>query len=58
MLEAVTGRACLAVVCGNNEVEQQPAMMGLDPELGRDPLWDEELAALVAGSGRRLRLRA
>ena len=51
VLDAVAGRASLAVVCGNNEVEQQPAMMGLDPELGRDTLWDEELAALVDGSG-------
>jgi beta-mannosidase len=51
VLEALAGHASLAVVCGNNEVEQQPAMMGLDPALGRDPLWDEELAALVAGSG-------
>jgi beta-mannosidase len=51
VLDAVAGRPSLAVVCGNNEVEQQPAMMGLDPELGRDALWDEELAALVDGSG-------
>ena len=51
VLEAVAGRPSLAVVCGNNEVEQQPAMMGLEPELGRDSLWDEELAALVDASG-------
>jgi beta-mannosidase len=51
VLQDVAGHACLAVLCGNNEVEQQPAMMGLDPALGRDPLWDEELAALVGASG-------
>jgi beta-mannosidase len=51
VLDAVAGRPSLAVVCGNNEVEQQPAMMGLDPALGRDSLWDEELAALVDASG-------
>ena len=51
VLATAAGHPSLAIVCGNNEVEQQPAMMGLDPELGRDPLWDEELAALVADSG-------
>jgi beta-mannosidase len=51
VLEALAGRPSLAVVCGNNEVEQQPAMMGLGPALGRDSLWDEELAALVDASG-------
>jgi beta-mannosidase len=51
VLEGLAHRPSLAVVCGNNEVEQQPAMMGLDPGLGRDELWDDVLPGLVAESG-------
>jgi beta-mannosidase len=51
VLAGLAGRPSLAIVCGNSEVEQQPAMMGLNPALGRDPLWDEELAELVQASG-------
>lgn len=51
LLAALAGRPSLAVVCGNHEVEQHPAMLGLDPELGRDELWDERLPALVSQSG-------
>jgi beta-mannosidase len=51
VLERLGGRPSLAVVCGNSEVEQQPAMLGLDPALGRDPLWDETLSRLVAEAG-------
>ncbi|MFZ0041376.1 MAG: hypothetical protein WAK93_08720 [Solirubrobacteraceae bacterium] len=40
-------RPSFVVMCGNSEVEQQPAMMGLDPGLGRAALWDEVLPALV-----------
>lgn len=38
-------RPSLAVLCGNSEVEQQAAMLGLPPEAGRSPLFDEMLAA-------------
>jgi beta-mannosidase len=37
----------LAVLCGNSEVEQQVGMLGLDPELGRGPLFGELLPDLV-----------
>jgi beta-mannosidase len=51
VLGALAGRPSLAVVCGNSEVEQQPAMMGLDPALGRGDLWDAVLPRIVADSG-------
>jgi beta-mannosidase len=51
VLDRLGGHPSLAVVCGNSEVEQQPAMLGLEPDLGRDPLWDETLARLVAEAG-------
>ncbi|HLH66941.1 MAG TPA: hypothetical protein VKV27_14685 [Solirubrobacteraceae bacterium] len=48
VLWELCGHPSLAVVCGNSEVEQQPAMIGLDPALGRDPFWERELCALAA----------
>ena len=54
---AVAGRPSLAVVCGNSEVEQQVAMLGLDPALGRGELFGELLPRLVARGRRRRRLR-
>ncbi|MES2186693.1 MAG: glycoside hydrolase family 2 protein [Pseudomonadota bacterium] len=38
----------IALLCGNSEVEQQAAMLGLDKALWRSPLFGERLPALVA----------
>ncbi|MGI9185554.1 MAG: glycoside hydrolase family 2 protein [Solirubrobacteraceae bacterium] len=51
VLGAIAGRPSLVVVCGNSEVEQQAAMLGLAPDLGRGELWDELLPRVVAQSG-------
>ncbi|HEY5192246.1 MAG TPA: hypothetical protein VIJ39_00060 [Solirubrobacteraceae bacterium] len=50
-LAALGGRPSLTVLCGNSEVEQQVAMMGLDPSLGRGELFGELLPALIRDSG-------
>ncbi len=51
VLAGLAGRPSLTVVCGNSEVEQQPAMLGLDPALGRGELWESVLPAIVAEAG-------
>jgi len=51
LLGALGGRPSLTVLCGNSEVEQQVAMLGLDPSLGRGELFGELLPALVRDSG-------
>ncbi|HEY1854913.1 MAG TPA: hypothetical protein VGG40_10025, partial [Solirubrobacterales bacterium] len=47
-LAALAGRPSTAVLCGNSEVEQQVAMLGLDPALGRGELFGELLPTLTA----------
>ncbi|MBV9309927.1 MAG: hypothetical protein JOZ73_03805, partial [Solirubrobacterales bacterium] len=51
VLDELVGHPCLTVICGNSEVEQQPAMLGLDPDLGRDELWEQTLSRLAADAG-------
>jgi beta-mannosidase len=50
-LERLAPRPSLAVLCGNSEVEQQAAMVGLEPGAGRGPLFGEILPALVSAHG-------
>ena len=47
-LQRVGGHASLALLCGNSEVEQQAAMLGLPASEWRSPLFSEKLADLSA----------
>jgi beta-mannosidase len=43
----IAGRPSTAVLCGNSEVEQQVAMLGLDLGLARIPFFDETAPAIA-----------
>ena len=51
VLGRLAGRPSTAVLCGNSEIEQQVAMLGLDPALGRDAFFGTTLPAMAAGAG-------
>ena len=45
-LQRIQSRACLTLICGNSEVEQQAAMWGAPRELWRSMLFEETFAKL------------
>jgi beta-mannosidase len=47
VLAELGGRPSTAVVCGNSEIEQQVAMLGLEPSMGRGELFGELLPRLL-----------
>ena len=51
VLVSLSGRPSLVVLCANDEVEQQPAMLGLDPALGRHEFWEQTVPELVREYG-------
>ena len=50
-LSHIAGRPSLAMLCGNSEVEQQVAMLGLEPDLARSDLFDALLPSLAREAG-------
>ncbi|MDX6665928.1 MAG: beta-mannosidase, partial [Solirubrobacteraceae bacterium] len=51
VLADLAHRPSLAVLCGNSEVEQQVAMLGLDPALGRGELFGTLLPDVARAAG-------
>jgi beta-mannosidase len=48
LIGVIGGRPSTFCVCGGSEIEQQVAMLGLDPALGRPPFFAEEVPAALA----------
>ena len=48
VLSGLSSHPSLAVVCGNQEVEEVAAMFGLEPERRATPLFDKTIAGVVA----------
>jgi beta-mannosidase len=47
LIDVIGGRPSTFCVCGGSEIEQQAAMLGLNPSLARPPFLGEELPALL-----------
>jgi beta-mannosidase len=47
-LQRMSGRACLSMLCGNSEVAQQAAMMGMGPDTWSNALFDRVLPEVCA----------
>ena len=50
LLAALAGHPSLSVLCGNSEIEQQVAMLGLAPELGRGEFFGQTLPGLISAA--------
>jgi beta-mannosidase len=48
LISVIGGRPSIFCVCGGSEIEQQVAMLGLDPALGRPPFFAEDVPAALA----------
>ncbi len=51
LVDRLAARPSTAVLCGNSEVEQQVAMLGLDPSLGRDDFYAVTLPRIARAAG-------
>lgn len=48
LLDVVGGRPSLFCICGGSEIEQQAAMLGLDPAIARSPFFRDEVPEHLA----------